>query len=449
MILLFLGVMLVQIMNMMIRWKQQRHREYFLYAVYLSVFFIYLVQLFADEFLTELQYNRISSFTQAISRPIAILLYILYNRFIVTFLDLKTVRPKFYRSLKWYTRILLFSVFNQFLLQHFLKDNPDLQNAIYGVFMLLLFCVNVYIIYQLWRTSNELSHYILKGTICLTVGVFITNILNLLLINGMFANGPWYFYPALLGIGFEIYFFNNGLFYKTSKDEKELIQTQQKLIVEMKQNEQLLVERQSMRNKIAKDLHDDVGATLSGIVMHSHLSTQNIQEHKQEAVLSSLKLIQDSAYGMVGRLSDIVWTVNPMHDELAKIIERLQEYAFTVAVAKGIEVQIQNNLNQQTVKLLMNQRKSIYLIAKEAINNAVKYSEATQLTITVEQVNGTFMLEVADNGKGFDVQHVKKGNGLINIEERAAEISADLKVHSVEGKGTTVSIFHKIPQLGD
>jgi signal transduction histidine kinase len=449
MILLFLGVMLVQIMNMIIRWKQQRHKEYFLYAVYLSVFFVYLVQLFADEFLTEAQYSRISSFTQTISRPIAILLYVLYNRFIVTFLDLKTVRPAFYQSLKWYTRILLATMVNQFLLQYFLKDNPDLQNAIYGIFMLALFIVNIYIIYQLWKTSNELSHFILKGTICLTIGVFITNILNFLLIKGMFTSGPWYFYPALLGIGCEIYFFNNGLFYKTSKDEKELIQTQKKLITEMKQNQQLLVERQTIRNKIAKDLHDDVGATLSGIVMHSHLSAQNIQEHKEDEVLSSLKLIQDSAYGMVGRLSDIVWTVNPMHDELTKIMERLQEYAFAVAAAKGIEVQIQNNPVLQTVKLPMNQRKNIYLIAKEAINNAVKYSNATMLGITVQQVNGIFILEIADNGKGFDVQSVKKGNGLMNMEERAAEISAELQIKSSHGNGTTVSIFHKIPQLGD
>src|SRR5206468_4142620 len=97
----------------------------------------------------------------------------------------------------------------------------------------------------------------------------------------------YYFIPAAIGAAFEIYFLNTGIIYKISLAEKKLITTQKALIDKLTENEQLLTNQQNIRNKIAQDLHDDIGATLSGIALHSHLANKQITENKTESVINS------------------------------------------------------------------------------------------------------------------------------------------------------------------
>jgi signal transduction histidine kinase len=198
------------------------------------------------------------------------------------------------------------------------------------------------------------------------------------------------------------------------------------------------------RLRISSELHDEVGATLSGIAMYSHLTKEQQKNGQTGEIEKSLNVIQQSSSQMVDKLNDIVWLINPEQDSLEKLTERLEEYAIEMAAIKSINVKISVPEKISNINLPVESRRNIYLFCKEAINNAVKYSIATLLELTVKEVNGKLEFTITDNGKGFDLTSVKRGNGLLNMQKRADEIGAILKVYSNKNEGTSVILQYKI-----
>jgi sugar lactone lactonase YvrE len=199
-----------------------------------------------------------------------------------------------------------------------------------------------------------------------------------------------------------------------------------------------------VRTKISQDLHDEVGATLSGIAMYSHLTKRQIAANQLSDVQKSLDIIQQSASEMVNKLNDIVWIVNPQHDSLVKLIKKLEEYALEMGAAKNMRVVSTISGQLAVPKLSMEARRSIYLLCKEAINNAVKYSKATQLEFSVRPFHQSVAFTIRDNGEGFDTERVKKGNGLQNMQKRAEEMGGTLVIQAEANRGTTVCLHYKI-----
>ncbi|RZK38440.1 MAG: hypothetical protein EOO90_22290 [Pedobacter sp.] len=200
----------------------------------------------------------------------------------------------------------------------------------------------------------------------------------------------------------------------------------------------------NIRSKISQDLHDEVGATLSGIAMYSYITKEQIKNKEHLAVNDSLNIIKDNAGEMVAKLNDIVWAVSPVQDNLHALLERLKEFALQIASVKNIRLEFIVPAEIQALKLSMEQRKNIYLICKEAINNAVKYSNANLLQVKIEFANKHICIEIVDNGSGFTPNSVSKGNGLINMASRANEIKAKLEINGQSGTGTKVSLNCKI-----
>lgn len=199
----------------------------------------------------------------------------------------------------------------------------------------------------------------------------------------------------------------------------------------------------NLRTKISQDLHDEVGATLSGIAMYSYIAQEQIRNHQTENVDSSLNIIKDNAAEMVAKLNDIVWTVNPLLDHLQDLIERLKEFAIQTTNAKQIRLVFREIGKMDEVKLPMQVRKNVYLICKEAINNAVKYSDAEKLEVVFEVRQKLLLVSVTDTGKGFLVEKETNGNGLLNMNSRAKEIKAKLTLLSTPNQGTTVHFTYK------
>jgi signal transduction histidine kinase len=202
------------------------------------------------------------------------------------------------------------------------------------------------------------------------------------------------------------------------------------------------------RLRISRELHDDVGATLSGIAMYSHLAKEQLKTNQNAETERSLNVVHQSAGEMVNKLSDIVWLINPDQGSLKNLAERLEEYAINMASVKNMQVKV--NISEQitAIDLPMEARRAIYLICKEAINNAVKYSEATLLELNIKEVDSTLMFTIIDNGKGFDttLQHVQTnvevlgGNGLKNMRARAENIHATFNIHSKINEGTKIQL---------
>ena len=204
----------------------------------------------------------------------------------------------------------------------------------------------------------------------------------------------------------------------------------------MVQRSKRLFEIEKLRNNIARDLHDDIGSALSSINIISKVVLENPAE--KENVHFHLKKIQDNSGYMLESMSDIVWTINPVNDSFEKIIFKMKEFAADILEPMNIQYEFIHSKDFSTVRLDLNQRKNLYLIFKEAINNAAKYSNCTRITITILDQNNNLVLEVKDNGNGFDTTSQLTGNGLKNIQQRAREMNGDAFITSGKTKGTTI-----------
>jgi signal transduction histidine kinase len=178
--------------------------------------------------------------------------------------------------------------------------------------------------------------------------------------------------------------------------------------------------------------------------MYSHLTKEQMKSGEMSEIEKSLNVMQESSAQMVDKLNDIVWLINPEQDSLEKLIERLEEYATNMAAARNMQVKIALPEKFADIHLPVENRRNIYLFCKEAINNAVKYSNATLLELTVKETNNNLEISVSDNGKGFDAVLVRRGNGLENMQKRADEIGAKLVLQSKENEGASVSLQFNI-----
>jgi signal transduction histidine kinase len=244
-------------------------------------------------------------------------------------------------------------------------------------------------------------------------------------------------YPYIFiqfGLLFEIFFFNLAILSKWTRIEREAA------IFELRSE----LEVEKLRNQISKELHDDIGSELSGISLYSHMATQQSLSGKTEEAGKSLSVIQQASNNIVARLKDIVWAINPVENELQAFSDKIEEYAIYIGTPDGFNVQMKTNASFPGINLPAQSKHHLFLICKEAITNAVKYSKGTSIEITIAHYPQQVNIYIADNGEGFDMETIRKGNGLDNMQKRADEIGAKLSLQSKRGEGSLVSVQIKI-----
>jgi len=200
------------------------------------------------------------------------------------------------------------------------------------------------------------------------------------------------------------------------------------------------LDKERIRLHIARDLHDEVGSILSSI---SILSEAPLHSVEQDLGKSRLTNIGEKARKALDSISDIVWTVNPLNDSMEKVIERMTRFAVEMLEPAGITVDISIEEKVNTLSLSMEMRKEVYLIYKEAVNNCAKYSRAERAWVSLSMIDRHLVMEVVDNGIGFDVNSPRIGNGLKNMEARAKAISAEFQIQSKLTEGTNYRL--KLP----
>lgn len=193
---------------------------------------------------------------------------------------------------------------------------------------------------------------------------------------------------------------------------------------------------QQMRNKIASDLHDEVGSALSSIRLYSgFMQTEETVHPKMKEVLSK---IENTSRESLENMSDIVWSINAKNDKLEKVIARMKQFSDSILQPAGISVKY--DFYSENINISMESRRQLYLFYKEAITNIAKYSEANEVHIQLARKGNEWNLEICDNGVGFEREGVRHGNGLQNMEERALLIGGTAEVVSTPGMGTCVKI---------
>ncbi|MCH8568648.1 MAG: histidine kinase [Balneolales bacterium] len=194
-----------------------------------------------------------------------------------------------------------------------------------------------------------------------------------------------------------------------------------------------IMKEQYIRNKIASDLHDEVSATLSSISYFAEAA--DIRDNPVEKK-KFIRLISESAGDAKEKISDIVWAINPEHDDLASFFSRCRRFATDLFESRGILATI--NI-QSTVQgsLDMEKRQHLWMIFKEMLVNVARHSGATTVNIVFTYEGGEMCLKVEDNGKGIAESAVNTGNGLINIKKRASLLNAKIDLKTELGEGSS------------
>ncbi|MBA4053186.1 MAG: hypothetical protein C0490_00595 [Marivirga sp.] len=198
----------------------------------------------------------------------------------------------------------------------------------------------------------------------------------------------------------------------------------------------LRVER--LRNKIASDLHDEVGSSLTRISIYSDLLQNGISPEERKGYLSG---IGELSREVVSTMSDIVWSIDNRNDTLGALIIRMKDFSTEVLQAKNIEHEfIVMDLDEERA-LDPALKQNIYLIFKESIHNIVKHSKANRVSINLKNKDGRFNMIIKDNGCGFEKNIMNKGNGLRNMHRRAEVVQGEFTISNREG--TTLTFIRK------
>jgi len=199
-----------------------------------------------------------------------------------------------------------------------------------------------------------------------------------------------------------------------------------------------LLEVENIRTRVARDLHDDMGSTLSTINILSSMAKARLTDNIKTG--EYLNKISDNSQRMMEAMDDIVWSIKPTNDSMQKIVARMREFATNVCEAKDIELSFKTSEIVNEVKLNMEARRDFFLIFKEAINNAAKYSKCSSISIELS-VNGKKLnLAIIDNGVGFDIATTDNGNGLGNMKKRSDALNGILIINSSLHKGTNIEL---------
>ena len=201
------------------------------------------------------------------------------------------------------------------------------------------------------------------------------------------------------------------------------------------------------RTRIARDIHDDLGAQLTRITMMSESAQGNLSDPGRAA--AGLQQINDTARELTRSMDEIVWAVSPRHDTLESLATYFEKFAHDWLASAGIRCRLDLPLQFPEWHLMSEERHNVFLAFKEALHNAVKHSGASEVLIRMALKGKSFELTIEDNGHGFAVgekskpnpalpSRVAAGNGLENMRRRLAAVGGHCEILSGPGRGTKV-----------
>lgn len=229
--------------------------------------------------------------------------------------------------------------------------------------------------------------------------------------------------------------------YRHEQREKEL---QTLLRIEQAKAE----EREVVRENTAADFHDELGNKMTRISLFLELAKRT--EGIPEALQVYLNQVEQNANALSYGIRDFIWALDAQKDSLYDLLIRIKDFGDELFAYTDVRFSCEGiHPRQSAYKLPLNSRRHLILIAKEAMNNSLKYAEAKQVWLRVEIIGQDLTIRLVDNGKGFVMNENRTGYGLTNIQSRAEKMGASAAIHSTVGTGTEIVVTWNLPNMGD
>ena len=353
----------------------------------------------------------------------------MYVKFIRIFLDVNLLYPKLNKYAVFFERIYIPFALLIFILGFF--EMQQYSKKIFFVLYNLAIPFALVAVIYLGTRKRTINRIMLAGTLLAAI------ISRSMAIRYNFYGNQQFqlvnFQYVIAAIVILFIFFNLGLLYKS------------KLIY--LQNIQLEVQKQSelsqQRTMISADLHDDLGASLSGIHLNAIMAQKSLHNDLSQSDKSLGRIIEDLK-SIIQNMGDIIWAINTDKQDHKSISGQLKDFYFDLMDDYNIQCNyhVDEHIESQITNIIA--RKNLLLISKECINNVLKHAHATGIDFTIAAENGLLILTIQDNGVGMaDTENNFKGNGIKNMRFRVEKIHGELTINSELGVGT--SIVCKVP----
>jgi signal transduction histidine kinase len=360
-----------------------------------------------------------------------------YFQFIRHFLDTRKRHPFLEKTFR-ISEVLITSLLAVYTILYFFTDNFIWLDFFENFTKQILLLIGIiFVIYGI-RKHDNLMRWLVWGNILL----ILFSIISFLFIvtpfaitnspNLAFLNDAIFYYG--LGIALELIMFLGGLAYKNRRDLVERTRESERLKMENERKElekqmAVLAAQQDERDRISADMHDELGSGVTAIRLMSEI----VKSKMKEATLPEIDKISNSANDLITKMNTIIWTMTSSNDSLESLVTYIRSYAFEFFDNTNIECRFNMPEAIPKIELTGERRRNIFLAVKEALNNVLKHSKATNVRIEVE-VTHKLVISIADNGLGIDLENLRRfGNGLRNMQNRLENINGKFHIKNEQG----------------
>lgn len=406
---IYLGfIILISLYNIFL-WITIKEFTYLYYSLYIILFGAFQLTLYGFGF----QYVWSNSWFNEVAYIVFLFVSNVFLIFFTdSFLDLKKQYGKPWLIVK---RVLLFwSVINALLSLFYFRYWHNYFAIASGMMFSFTF-VAIAIDYYLKKLI--IIYYYGLATFFLVIASMIVGFQNLGWIEPLYQDKI-----IMAGSMLEIILFSVALGYKFRQNQLE------------KERQQML------RNQISGNLHDDLAASLSSLTMYTELSKRKL-DLPQNELLERFERISLKSREILGKVREAVYELNPKNDQEEEWLERIVNFGKDIFESKNIEFRALIPEGFDSKSVVSEHRREIFLIFKEAMNNAAKYSEATTVIFEVKKMIGAKEFRLKDDGIGIETTRMDAGNGLSNIKDRAKKMNAQLVINTK--KGTEIILITK------
>jgi signal transduction histidine kinase len=202
------------------------------------------------------------------------------------------------------------------------------------------------------------------------------------------------------------------------------------LVYRYYQNQKLAVVK--LRQNISQDLHDDIGASLSSLQIYSAVAEDSIKNNPGKAI-EMLQKIKTQSRNILENMGDIVWSMNTNNTGGTTLEAKIKNYISELFSDSSVEFSCAIQPEADAILTNIKARKNVLLVVREILNNALKYSNANKIMLHIYLQDKNWVMDISDNGTGFDATKLNTGNGLKNIQQRCHELSGACSIDSNNG----------------
>ena len=366
-----------------------------------------------------------------------------YMFFMQRFLTTKTKHPFLYKLYNAGIAMLAISMIT-YSYFHYFSNNFVIENLVENsTKVLLLVMIVVFLIYSLRSWKDRLMRYLFWGNLSLFIfsllsqmAVMLTDVFKGL--PGVFSSSLFYYE---IGLFLELVFFLAGLNHKNRRQlimqtkERETLKSQNQL-QEYEKEIAVYKAQQAERERISADMHDELGSGMTAIRLMSEIARNKMKENTPVEI----DKISSSADDVLNKMNAIIWSMNSGNDTLDNLISYIRSYSLEYFENTPVKCTVNTPASIPDKEITGDKRRNIFLCVKETLNNVLKHSKATLITINIE-ANHSLQISIADNGVGIDLEKLRQfGNGLKNITRRMETIGGTFKIKNNGGTVTTLDL---------